>query len=909
MFYLCVTSGKTFKDLCPLVVPHYENPSMTKLTINQAIQQGIEAHKAGQVQEAGRLYTAILKAQPDHPDANHNMGVLAVGVGKVEQALPFFKTALEAKPAIAQFWLSYIDALIKLNQLTEAKAVLDQAKSKGAKGDAFNRLGQRLNETDKHYSLDDTFNETLETKQISILDIAIQLKENGKFTQAINFLKKKISQSPEEVDMLAVLSHCYLLTDQVEEAKLLLDKATMIAPENPLARWNTARLSLKKQKPLEALKIARDMNQKFPDDVEGMGVLGTCLRANGETDESLKVLNRAIELNPNYAEALINRGLIRLSQEKKPQALADLERAHRLKAYIKEIWDLVIGLKAELQGYSEAILLLNDMVKMDPKNYKRLANLALYNQHLKDFKASEDAYKKALAIKPDSADVHLNLGSVLKEQGKLEEAIKAFNKALAIKPDYTEAYNNMGNALKEQGKLEEAIEAYKKALAIKPDHAEAFNNMGVTLREKGKSNEAIEAYNKALAIMPNYAEAYINMGAVLQDQGKLEEAIEVYKKALDIKPDHAQAFNNMGAVLQNQGKPEEAIKAYKIALGIEPDYAEAHRNLSLLTNYKADTAQINEVQALLQRIGLNDSDRCNLLYTHAKMQEDLGNANAALDNYVAGGSLRQKLLGYKFTQDELLFAQIKKTAPQLKNVIFNIADRTSRLTPIFILGMPRSGTTLVEQIVSSHSEVTGAGELELVRQFGAELTVGLNTPDLEAVSAFRERYLTELSKVANGRTFITDKMPQNFLYIALICAAFPEAKIIHVQRNPEATCWSNFKHYFTAKGLGYSYNIADTVKYYELYKELMHFWYRCFSDQIYNIDYDKLTEDQERQTRRLIDYLELNWEDACLAPQDNERSVKTASSQQVRQKVYTGSSKAWKKYEPFLNGVFDGLQP
>ena len=151
-------------------------------------------------------------------------------------------------------------------------------------------------------------------------------------------------------------------------------------------------------------------------------------------------------------------------------------------------------------------------------------------------------------------------------------------------------------------------------------------------------------------------------------------------------------------------------------------------------------------------------------------------------------------------------------------------------------------------------------------------------------------------------------MPQNFQYIALICAAFPKAKIIHVQRSAEATCWSNFKHYFASKGLGYSYNLSDTVRYYGLYKELKHFWSQSYSEGIYHLNYDKLTEDQDSETRGLIEYLELDWEDACLAPQNNKRSVKTASQQQVRQKVYKGSSQAWKKYEPFLNGVFDGLE-
>jgi len=150
-------------------------------------------------------------------------------------------------------------------------------------------------------------------------------------------------------------------------------------------------------------------------------------------------------------------------------------------------------------------------------------------------------------------------------------------------------------------------------------------------------------------------------------------------------------------------------------------------------------------------------------------------------------------------------------------------------------------------------------------------------------------------------------MPQNFRFIALICAAFPEAKIVHVQRNAEATCWSNFKQYFASKGLGYSYSLRDTVAYYGLYTELMHFWCQSYSDRIYHLDYEKLTEKQEPQTQRLIEHLGLNWEDACLAPQNNKRSVKTASQQQVRQKVYKGSSQAWRKYEPFLDGAFDEL--
>ena len=709
---------------------------MTELTIDQALQKGVEAHKAGQIQEADRLYTAILKAQHKHPDANHNMGVLAVGVGKVEQALPFFTTALEANPAAAQFWLSYIDALIRLDKLADAKAVLDQAKSKGAKGDGFDKLEQRLQEAGQ---------EPLEAARIAA-EVRLQqpnILDSLKLDQAIKLAKKKAKDgSPEE-----------------------------------------------------AKRIYQDILTKFPK--------------NKRARDGLK--------------GLASRFLVKASKDQNPpqdqlQSLINLYSQGQLQEALQEAGSLV-------QRFSQSAILFNIQ------------------------------------------------GAVLQGLGQLELSLDAHNKALAIKPDYAEAYNNMGNVLKDQGKLEEAIEAYNKVIAIKPDYAEAYNNMGNALKENGKLEEAIEAYNKALAIKPDYAEAYKNIGVTLQDQSKLEEAIGAYNEALAIKP----------------------------------NYADAHRALSRLAKYTLENPQINIVDDLLKRQKLNDSDRCHLLYTNAKMQEDLGNLSAAFDNYVAGGDLRQKLLAYEFTQDTHLFGQIKQTAPKFKDVALNAVSEPVTHTPIFILGMPRSGTTLVEQIVSSHSEVTGAGELPYVSQFGRELALGVTAATLETVSVFREHYLAELAKRADGQAFITDKLPHNFQYIALICAAFPEAKIIHVQRNAEATCWSNFKHHFASKGFGYSYDLGDTVRYYGLYKDLMHFWSQSYSERFYDLDYDQMTENQEPETRRLIEFLELNWQNACLAPQNNKRAVKTASQEQVRQEVYKGSSQAWRKYEQFLDGAFDGL--
>ena len=328
-----------------------------ELTIDQALQKGVEAHKAGNVQEADRYYTAILQAQPKHSDANHNMGVLAVGLGKVQEALPFFKTALETNSSVAQYWLSYIDALIKLDKITDAQAVFEQAKNTGAKGNGFDQLEKRLSQFTQ---IDDNQS----TREI--LDKGIELRECGKYDEAINFLINKISNFATNPNILAILSHCYILNDDLQKAIIYLDKAKSINPDIALVGWNETRLLLKQQKEDEALIVASKTNKLFPDDVEGMAVLGSCLRAKSRFDESLKYLNKALERSPDYAEALINRGLVSLAKKNRASALSDLEKAHHLKPHIKQIWYWIIGLYLEKNPYAAALIFLLNIMEIFP---------------------------------------------------------------------------------------------------------------------------------------------------------------------------------------------------------------------------------------------------------------------------------------------------------------------------------------------------------------------------------------------------------------------------------------------------------------------------------------------------------------------------------------------------------------
>ena len=443
-----------------------------ELTIDQALQKAVEAQKAGQVQEADCLYTAILKAQPKHPDANHNLGVLAVSVGNAQEALPFLKAALEANPSIAQFWLSFIDALIKLDRISEARAVLDKAKSMGAKGDSFDEMEQRLQTAGQLPLEVDKVAKELQPKQPSILD-------SLKLDQAIKLAKKKVQDGAlEEAKRIYqdVLSK-FPKNKRAKEGFMGLDRGANVSTsqiQDPPQDHVQSLINLYNQGQLEqAIIHTNTLLKQFPKSIFLLNIQGAILKGLGQLDLSFDAYNQALAIKPEHAETYNNIGVTLKEQGKLEEAIEAYKKA--------------LAIKPE---YADAFNNMGNALKDQGKLEEAI-----------------EAYNKALTIKPEHADAHYNLGNTLKEQGKLEEAIEAYNKALTIRPEHADAHYNLGNTLKEQGKLEEAIDAYNKALAIKPKHPETYNNMGNALIEQGKLEEALEAYNKVLAIKPEHAEA------------------------------------------------------------------------------------------------------------------------------------------------------------------------------------------------------------------------------------------------------------------------------------------------------------------------------------------------------------------------------------------------------------------
>ena len=451
-----------------------------ELTLDQALQKGIEAHKAGQIEEAKRLYTSIINVQPRHPDANHNLGVLAISIGKTKQALPFFKTALESKPSDAQFWLSCIDVLIKLREWNDAKALLDQARGIGIKGEDLDRLETVMNHTNENGS---------RWEFVQLLQQAIAQRESGDFGAAIKLLTNYPNDFSNNVDLLSCLSHCYLLNEDIQNADIYLNKAKEIDSTNASVMWNDVRLLLATKNTPDALVVARKAIDLYPNDVEGIGVLGACLMRSKKIEEALLYLDKAVSLNPNYAEAFVNRGLIKLSTNDKQAALCDLEIGLELKLHIRPIWNVVVGLNVEFERFTQAIYFLLKMVEAEPEDEKLFETLMVCINELGD-EAMLDGYKNVLKIKPDSAEVHNNLGTTLFKIGKVSAAMASFKKAIKIKPFYAESYCNLATALADTNNLDEAEDNYKQALKIQPDFSDAIFNLGKLLYKRERYEEA-----------------------------------------------------------------------------------------------------------------------------------------------------------------------------------------------------------------------------------------------------------------------------------------------------------------------------------------------------------------------------------------------------------------------------------
>ena len=545
----------------------------------------------------------------------------------------------------------------------------------------------------------------------------------------------------------------------------------------------------------------------------------------------------------------------------------------------------------------------------------------IYRQVLAQFPANRRAQDALNALatqtrKPGSAalppreDYDRLVG--IYQSGNFETASELAEQMLAQYPNAFILHNLRGLALAELKTWDKAKDSYERALALNPNQPELYNNLGIVLHRTGDLPGAVSAQRQALARNPNYPEAYNNLGMVLAEQGELEEAIGLFEKALKLQPAFTEALDNLSRAIKSQGDrlihhgdAAGAVERFSAALQTGNGEAKTYLAYAEATKIKPGDQFLAKMQAIAARPDLPKDEGAVIHFALAKAMFDLGNTEQAFTYLNAGNALRKAYLNYDFSEDQQRFFDIKTYFNMVADQTPSYPDQLG-FTPVFILGMPRSGSTLTEQILASHSQCYGAGELFDLTSHAIETTWYTDERQPQTFEAIRALYKQSVSKLSD-KPIILDKMPFNFRILGFIANALPEAKIIHTRRSPEAICWSNYKKLFSASGTGFTCDMEDIARYYGLYEDLMAFWHQKYPGRIYDLDYELLTEDFENQTRQLLGHIGLEFEESVFDFHKNTRAVTTASATQVRQALYTGSSRSFEKYRDYLKPMLDIL--
>ena len=578
----------------------------------------------------------------------------------------------------------------------------------------------------------------------------------------------------------------------------------------------------------------------------------------------------------------------------------------------------LLGVIANQAGRRDAALeMIRNAIAVNPEEPSYHSNLGTVLQAAGKLDEAAACYARALALQPGWAEVHSNLGNILQAQGKLDAAVACQERALTLKPEFAEAWSNLGNTRHAQGKYREAVACFERALALKPDFADAHNNLGSALAAQDRIEDAMACYQRALVLKPEFASAYNNLGNAFLMQDRLADAMAHYESALVLKPDYADPHYNLGRIYKEQGKFEMAMAHYDRAIAIRPDYAEAHFSRAEIKSFHSGDPDLTPLEALAAGNDLAEDKAPYIHFALAKAFDDCGNYVRAFEHLSKGNALKRRRIDYQETDVLEFFDRISSAFDSgVFDRLQGVGD--SSQVPVFVLSMPRSGSTLIEQILAGHPQIQGAGELTALEMAIGEVFGGDDGPlpypefirSLDGLELRRlsQAYLARLPVLADGKLRIVDKMPGNFLRIGLIRLMLPNARIIHTMRHPIDTCVSCYSKLFTY-GLHFSYDLAELGRYYCGYKQLMNRWRSALSpDAMLDVSYEDVVDDLEGQARRLIEYCGLPWNDRCLYFDRTCRPVKTASAVQVRKPLFRTSLQRWRRYEAYLAPLLQELE-
>jgi len=638
---------------------------------------------------------------------------------------------------------------------------------------------------------------------------------------------------------------------------------------------------------------------------------------NGALTRAEQLYEGILKEDAGHFGTLYHLGLLRLQQARFADAEPLFRRAVKTdKRSAEAHHSLAIALTG-LARYDDAIQHYQKALQLGLREAPVHNNIGYALQRLDRHKEAANHFRKALSLNPSYAEAHNNLGNSLQSLSLTDEAIEHYRKALYLRPDFAEVHNNLGSALASKNRFEEAIEQYRKALALSPGNFEAHMNLANSLGALELLRESLTHYDQAIALDPANPEPYARAGFMLFHAGRVDDAITYCERALAIDPGHVNARRNLGVALRAIGKIAEAVQCFENVLAVAPEKATAaYYNLATTRKMASSDPHFATMRKLAGKIEtLETDDQIALHFALGKAFADTGDHRLAFHHLLKGNALkRREFIDYDEAEALRRFERVAKVFDRKLFEKKNDAGNPSRV-PIFIVGMPRSGTSLVEQILASHPKVFGAGESYEMVTLADSIRGAGNSEFPEAVAELSSDQLRTIGKsyvdairaLAPDAERITDKMPGNFANVGLIHLALPNARIIHTCRDPRDTATSCFSLLF-ALGHAYSYDLAELGRYLRAYQKLMRHWHQVLPEGVMiDVQYETLVNDLEHQAKRIVEHCGLEWDEACLSFYEAKRPVRTASVIQVRQPIYASSVGRWRVYEGNLQPLLREL--
>jgi len=781
--------------------------------------------------------------------------------------------------------------------------------------------------------------------------MAMALHGQGRLREAEQVYRAVLRMAPDHAATLHELGNLCRQKGAFDEAISLLRRALAIDPKSARTHNDFGIVLSALRRPEEAAAYYARAVALDPSMADAHNNLANALRSLGRVEEAIVNFEKALAINPNFAEAHNNLGNALAGVKRYAEAIAHYEQAVAIKpALVEAYFNCGIALAALRQPeqaitqYEKAIALKPDYADAHTGIGQALARQGRYAEAVAKL-------EQALALNPDSPVAHNSLGNTLAALDRCEQAVVHYHRAIEIRPEYGEAHNNLGNVLVQLSRHDEAVEHYRKALAVNPSSYETLNNLGSTFLALNRPEEALALFHQALVFRPGLAETPHNVATALAALDRHADAVPHYRSALALKPDFAVASSNLGGALLRLQRVDEAIACFDRALAVDPGLAVAHnglghcyvtlgrladaqqkfdkalaldprraefyRSVTEFRKMRADDPHFPAMEKLARDIeSLPVDQQIDLHFALGKAYADVEEHDRSFRHLLAGNALKRRRVDYDEAAEFARFRRTKAAfTPELMARMRGVGDPSE--VPVFIVGMPRSGTTLVEQMLASHPRVFGADELMDLPRLAAAVCEppGATVPYPEMLDAMPAddmrrlgaSYLAAVTPKAPTADRITDKLPGNFRLLGLIHLGLPNARIIHTRRDPLDTCLSCFSKLFTGRQ-PFAYDLGELGRYYRAYVSLMAYWRTVLPPGVMlEVQYEELVDDFAPQARRIVAHCGLEWDERCLAFHETQRSVRTASATQVRQPLYRGAVGRAQPYAAMLGPLIEAL--